>query len=253
MDPQLNLHASSERFSALPGTQHDLPCGTRHAHRRCVPAASAASQTRPDAAITCPSANEQLFEELFLSSRRKFMSLAYSILQNREDAEDALQDACMCAHRNLRNFEGRSAFTTWFRRIVTNAALMALRKRKALRLDDGPQITEAADNPPWIETLPGIQPDPETIYRQGEVKQIVNSLIGRLSPTLEEAFVLAHYDELSNQEASQALDVKLTTFKWRVQHARRQIRRRLHRLLHQRPANRTNCQRLRRDQRAQRG
>src|ERR1700688_210174 len=43
------------------------------------------------------------------ASPRRFVGLAYSILRNREDAEDAVQDAILSAHRNSRSFQGRSA------------------------------------------------------------------------------------------------------------------------------------------------
>jgi RNA polymerase sigma-70 factor (ECF subfamily) len=47
--------------------------------------------------------------------------MAYTILRNKEDAEDAVQDALLSAYVHLRAFEGRSALTTWFSRIVLNA------------------------------------------------------------------------------------------------------------------------------------
>jgi hypothetical protein len=69
-------------------------------------------------------------QELFLTSRKRFVRIAYRILRNEEDAEDAVLDAFLSACRHLREFEGRSALTTWFTRIVMNAALMVRRKRK---------------------------------------------------------------------------------------------------------------------------
>jgi len=69
-------------------------------------------------------------QEMYLASRPRFVGLAYSILRNKDDAEDAVQDALLSAYLHLRAFEGRSAFTTWFTRIVWNAALMIRRKRK---------------------------------------------------------------------------------------------------------------------------
>jgi DNA-directed RNA polymerase specialized sigma24 family protein len=51
---------------------------------------------------------DQLFQELFSISRKRFLGVAYRILQNREDAEDAVQDAFLSASRHLGDFEGRS-------------------------------------------------------------------------------------------------------------------------------------------------
>jgi hypothetical protein len=73
---------------------------------------------------------KDVLEEMFVASRKRFLAIAYSILPNREDAEDAVQEAFLSAYRHLRSFEGRSALRTWLTRIVLNAALMMQRKRK---------------------------------------------------------------------------------------------------------------------------
>jgi len=78
-------------------------------------------------------------QEMFLASHPKFIGLAYPILRIKEDAKDTVQNAMLSAYLHLRNFEGCSAFTTWFTRIVFNSALMIRRKRK----------------PGWIESFPG--------------------------------------------------------------------------------------------------
>src|ERR1700722_940533 len=73
---------------------------------------------------------KEVFEKMFMASRPKFVAMARAILRNREDAEDAVQNAYLSAYLHLRSFEGRSALKTWFTRIVMNAALMIQRKRK---------------------------------------------------------------------------------------------------------------------------
>ena len=84
--------------------------------------------------------SEILLERMYLELRPRFLALAYSILRNREDAEDAVQEAFTSAHRNFPAFEGRSAVATWLTRIVVNAALMQLRKRKSSLLVARPGI-----------------------------------------------------------------------------------------------------------------
>src|SRR6202007_2542609 len=103
-----------------------------------------------------PSGIVDALHEMFLASRPKFVAMAYSILRNKEDAEDAVQDAVLSAYVHLRNFEGRSAFTTWFTRIVLNAALMILRKRTNSRIDSLPE-PPTADQIPWTEWIPASQ------------------------------------------------------------------------------------------------
>jgi RNA polymerase sigma-70 factor (ECF subfamily) len=159
---------------------------------------------------------------MFLTSRPRFVRQAYSILGNREDAEDAVQDAFLSAHRHLRTFEGRSAFTTWFTRIVFNAALMIRRKRKNSRLDYVPE-SAASDDTSWMERIPASEPDPETVYLREQRAQFFHALVEKLSPMLREAFTLTYDKELSCVEAAAQLGVKPTTFKARLFRARHHL------------------------------
>ena len=70
------------------------------------------------------------FEELVNRYERKIFRLGMNITQNREDAEDVMQEAFLKAFKNLDRFQGDSRFYTWLVRIAVNEALMKLRKRK---------------------------------------------------------------------------------------------------------------------------
>lgn len=61
----------------------------------------------------------------------KLFRAAFSVLRNKEDAEDALQEGLTNAYIHLNSFQRRSLFSTWLTRIVMNAALMALRRKRA--------------------------------------------------------------------------------------------------------------------------
>jgi RNA polymerase sigma-70 factor (ECF subfamily) len=161
-------------------------------------------------------------QEMFLASRPKFVGLAYSILRNKEDAEDAVQDAVLSAYVNLRNFEGRSAFTTWFTRIVLNAALMILRKRTNSRIDSVPE-SSFSDEVSWTERIPTSQPDPEMACAEGETLQLIDVLLGKMSPALRQSFTMTYYDELTSREACTLLGVSIGTFKSRVFRAKQHL------------------------------
>jgi RNA polymerase sigma-70 factor (ECF subfamily) len=60
----------------------------------------------------------------------KILRSLYRITKNREDAEDALQDAFLRAFVHIVEFDGRSKFSTWLTRIAINSALMILRKKR---------------------------------------------------------------------------------------------------------------------------
>src|SRR5260370_24991053 len=114
----------------------------------------------------------EALHEMFLASRPKFVGMAYSILRNREDAEDAVQDAVLSAYVHLRNFEGRSAFTTCFTRIVRNAALMLLRKRTNSRIDSLPDSSASLKNS-WTHNIPASPPDTASACVYGDTLHLL--------------------------------------------------------------------------------
>src|SRR5882757_1786447 len=73
------------------------------------------------------------FSTLIRQYEGKIFRLAMNITQNREDAEDVLQESFLKAYEHLNQFQGNSKFYTWVVRIAVNQALMKLRKRKSDR------------------------------------------------------------------------------------------------------------------------
>jgi len=163
----------------------------------------------------------EAFHEMFVAFRPKFVAMAHAILRNREDAEDAVQNAFLSGHLHLRSFEGRSALTTWFTRVVLNAALMIRRKRKSSW--SLPQETSTSDDARWMETISSSEPDPEMVYAERETLQFVNGVLAKMRPALRQALTMTYYDELPGPEACALLGVPAGTFKARLFRARRQL------------------------------
>jgi RNA polymerase sigma factor (sigma-70 family) len=161
-------------------------------------------------------------EEMFVASRKKFLVIAYSILRNREDAEDAVQEAFLSAYRHLRGFEGRSALSTWLTRIVLNAALMVRRKRKPSAVRSLSESGSSHDDS-WTDNIPDSQPDPEMVHAELETLQFIDEKLGKLKPVLRQAFTMTCYDDLSGAEACAVLGVSSGTFKTRLLRARRKL------------------------------
>src|SRR5215470_15588932 len=67
---------------------------------------------------------------------KQLFRAAQNITGNREDAQDAVQDALLSAFVHVRNFDGRSKFGTWLTRIAINSALMILRKKRSAPVVD---------------------------------------------------------------------------------------------------------------------
>src|SRR5262245_44979563 len=85
------------------------------------------------------------FEQLLKKYDRNVFRIALHITQNREDAEDVVQDAFLKAYQKLDQFQGNSKFYTWVVRIAVNEALMKLRKRKGDRTVSMDQEVETED------------------------------------------------------------------------------------------------------------
>jgi RNA polymerase sigma factor (sigma-70 family) len=129
------------------------------------------------------------FQEMFVAYRPKFVAMAHAILRNREDAEDAVQNALVSGYLHLRSFEGRSALTTWFTRIVLNAALMIRRKRKSPLTSPRPE-TGTSDDARWMREIPASQPDPDMVYAERETVQLINGVLAKMKPALRGDYVL---------------------------------------------------------------
>ena len=74
--------------------------------------------------------NHIAFDELCRRYSSRLMKSIRGVLQDRWDAEDALQDTLLSAFTHLKSFQGRSSVSTWMTRIAINAALSRLRKSR---------------------------------------------------------------------------------------------------------------------------
>src|SRR5947207_1884806 len=77
--------------------------------------------------------NVAAFEQLVKKYDRKLLRIAQSVTHNREDSQDAVQEAFFKAYQKLAEFREDSQFSTWLIRITLNQSLMKLRKQRAGR------------------------------------------------------------------------------------------------------------------------
>ena len=151
--------------------------------------------------------------------------LALSILKDRQDAEDEVQNSYWNAWRHLSQFRRGSKFSTWMSRIVINHCLMRLRKiRQAnfLYLDEG-----AADGEVPVMELRDKRPTPEGDLSSRETSEILHREIRRLPLLLRKALVMRDLDQLSMEELAEELGISVMAAKSRLLRARRELKRRL--------------------------
>jgi RNA polymerase sigma-70 factor (ECF subfamily) len=152
--------------------------------------------------------------------KAKAMTLAIRILKNREDAEEALQDAFVRVFRGLSSFEWKSSFSTWLYRIVYNTCATAVGKRNGkhnLSLDivdeDGPRIEIVSD-----ELLPDMR------LESDEFSKIVYEEVEKLPVVYGSTFTLFTIQDMSYEEIVQVTGLPLGTVKARLFRARTMLR-----------------------------
>jgi RNA polymerase sigma-70 factor, ECF subfamily len=179
------------------------------------------------------------FEALVKRYDRNIFRIAQHITQNREDAEDVVQDAFLKAYENLEQFQGNSKFYTWLVRIAVNESLMKLRRRRSDRtvsLDEDIETEE--------DTMPrevaDWSPNPEQLYKQGELKDLLRKTIQGLPASFRTVFVLRDVEGLSTEETAEALDLSIPAVKSRLLRARLQLRERLNKYFRKPRAEKAN-------------
>lgn len=152
--------------------------------------------------------------------RPRALAIALKVLRNREDAEDAVQEAMVKAWRNIDRFEGRASFTTWIHRIVMNTSLDILRRNTSR-----PDLTASAeredDEQPKLE--PSHDITPEHTVALGEMQMMVRTAVARLAPVHQQAINLREFEDYSYEEIAETAGCPVGTVMSRLHHARHHL------------------------------
>jgi RNA polymerase sigma-70 factor (ECF subfamily) len=172
------------------------------------------------------------FEELVNRYERKIFRLTMNITGNREDAEDAMQDAFLKSYSHLKTFQGDSRFYTWLVRIAANEALMRLRKRRPNQVSLDEPVVGNDDNliPREVQDW---GPGPEQRFAQTEMREILSHVIEQIEPEYRMVFVLRDIEELSTEDTAATLGLSVPAVKSRLLRARLKLRQKLDRYFKQ--------------------
>jgi RNA polymerase sigma-70 factor, ECF subfamily len=144
--------------------------------------------------------------------RRKVFGLAYSILRDRESAEDVTQEVFIKVWRALPGYDGRASISTWIYTITRNASVSALRARHPQSSLSDPEVMEAAE-----ANYPG--PATDVLAERAAILKIVDRL-----PTKQRQVVMLFYmEEQSHEEVATMLAIPVGTVKTLLHRARAQL------------------------------
>jgi RNA polymerase sigma-70 factor (ECF subfamily) len=169
--------------------------------------------------------DDRAFAELIRRHQSSCTKLALSILRDRQDAEDEVQNAMWKAFKHIDQFQQDSKFSTWLTRIVVNQCLMRLRqgrRAKFLYIDD----TLVGDDVTTLE-LPDARKSPEQKLGQSELAAVLNREIRRIPPLLRNVFLLRDIQELPMPDVAATLGISVAAAKSRLLRARLELRSRM--------------------------
>jgi len=161
--------------------------------------------------------DQRAAEAIYNLHRDRTFRLAYALLNNIEDAEEAAQDALGYALANISHFDDRrSKFSTWLHMITVSRSRDIMRKRRL------PTFSMSA----WLQgrnRLEDTSPGPEQQVEKGEMRGAVWRAVQELSPMLREAIVLRHWGGHTYQEISEIVGCPMKTAQSRVRLAHQKL------------------------------
>lgn len=163
----------------------------------------------------------EAFDLLVAAYRRRVHSIAWSIVRDRQTAEDVAQDVFVKLWRVLPTFDGRAQLSTWIYAIARNAALGALRKRKPEVSLEEPDVYAAAEA--IGADAAGDATNPDASAESGELDRMLARVIADLPEKQRQAVTLYYLQERSCEEVAEMLAMPVNTVKTHLHRARAKL------------------------------
>jgi RNA polymerase sigma-70 factor, ECF subfamily len=169
------------------------------------------------------SGERELFYELIRPYERRVFAIAFTVLRNEQDAEDAAQDAFLKAFKYLGQFRAESRFSTWLIQVAINEARLRLRKshleimRPIVDQENEDGTYTPRDFTDWREI-------PSEALERKEIRERLVAALGSLAQKYREVFVLRDVEHMSIEDTALALGISAGAVKTRLLRARLMLR-----------------------------
>jgi RNA polymerase sigma-70 factor (ECF subfamily) len=155
------------------------------------------------------------FRAIYMRHRADVARLVYRMMGARSDLDDVVQEVFFQVYKSLKDFRGKSKFTTWLHRVTVNVVLMhrrAAKSRPVYSEESAPDVT------PDVE---GVLPD-EDVERRQRVQAFAR-VLGRLADKKRVVFVLHELEGMPPSEIADVVGAPVLTVRTRLFYARREI------------------------------
>lgn len=177
--------------------------------------------------------DEQAFTKLVTKYEDLVFKFAFKVCRNKERAEESLQDTFINVFRKLKQFDGRSKFSTWLYSITTNNCLMKVRKGKlekaTVRFDESESFVEIDEGEVEIKpVLPPSKVTPLDTVMNNELRDLLDKAIQKLPYDYRIVFVLCDIEGETAAATAKILKLSVPAVKSRLRRARMFLREQLH-------------------------
>lgn len=162
----------------------------------------------------CRSGDVEAFGDLVQRYQQTVFNVCFRMLGERREAEDLAQESLLRAYRKLDTFDVNRPFGPWIRRVAANQCLNHLEKRRINQLP----LDEERDRAVSRTLL-----DPETKRIEAEAQDRVRAAIIELPPKYRVVIELRHYQAMSYDDISNALDIPISDVKSHLFRGRRRL------------------------------
>jgi RNA polymerase sigma-70 factor (ECF subfamily) len=167
------------------------------------------------------------FEGLMRLYNRRLYRLARATLRDRTEAEDALQDAYVCAYRSIGSFRGEASLATWLSRLVLNECFA--RMRREVRRQNVIPMVSASHHIQATQMIVDDSDSPEGAVGRLQIRDLLERRVDELPEHYRTVFVLRSVEELSVDETAECLGIAAETVRSRHFRAKAMLRESLER------------------------
>lgn len=171
--------------------------------------------------------NKDKFRLLVERYQSMIFRTCIGFLHEKDEAEDLTQEIFIQVYQSLKSFKGRSAFSTWIYRIAVNASLNRIRKNSRNRILDRIDSVFVAGKEKEIILPVYENEDPESILIRLEKSKWVQEALDSLPENQRTAIVLSKYDDLSQKEIAEVMNLTEGAVESLMQRAKSNLRAKL--------------------------